>query len=51
MPSRDCNVTATHSHQMLGAPCGNPGTWNDKTLIMHDEFIRSVKEGGDRSTN
>ena len=51
MPSRNYNATVTHSHQILGTTCGHPGTWNDKTLIMYDELVRGVKEGGLYSKN
>ena len=51
IPSRNYNATVTHSHQILGTTCGHPGTWNDKTLIMYDELIRGVKEGGLYSKN
>ena len=42
IPSRNYNATVTHYHQILGTTCGHPGTWNDKTLILSDDFICGV---------
>ena len=45
IPSRNYNATVTHYHQILGATCGHPGTWNDKTLVLFDDLIQGVHEG------
>ena len=44
IPSRNYNATVTHCHQIMGTTFGNPGTWNDKTLVLFDELIRGVHE-------
>ena len=45
IPSRNYNATATHWRQIMGTTFGHPGTWNDKTLILFDDLIKSVHEG------
>lgn len=45
VPSRNYNATVTHSKQIIGTTFGHPGTWNDKTLILFDELIKSVHDG------
>ena len=45
VPARTYNVTVDHSRRILGSTAGHPGTWNDKTLILFDEFICSVHNG------
>ena len=45
MPARSYNVTVDHSRRVLGSTCGHPSTWNDKTLILFDEFISNVHNG------
>ena len=43
--ARTYNVTVDHSRRILGSTTGHPGTWNDKTLILFDDFICSVNNG------
>lgn len=45
IPSRNYNATVTHWKQILGITFGHPGTWNDKTLVLFDELIKSVHDG------
>ena len=45
VPSRNYNATVTHWRQIIGTTFGHPGTWNDKTLILFDELIRSFHDG------
>ena len=45
VPSRNYNATVTHCKQILGTTFGHPGTWNDKTLVLFDELIKSVHDG------
>ena len=45
VPARTYNVTVDHSRRILGSTSGHPGTWNDKTLILFDDFISSVHKG------
>ena len=45
VPARTYNVTVNHSRRILSSTTGHPGTWNDKTLILFDEFITGVHTG------
>ena len=45
VPARTYNVTVDHSRRILASTTGHPGTWNDKTLILFDEFITGVHTG------
>ena len=45
MPARTCYVTVDHLQRILGSTAGHPGMWNDKTLILFDDFICSVNNG------
>ena len=45
VPARTYNVTVDHSRRILGSTTGHPGTWNDKTLILFDDFICDVHKG------
>jgi len=29
----------------LGTTCGHPGHWNDKTLVLFDQFVSGVYKG------
>ena len=39
VPARTYNVTVDHSRRILQSTSDPPGTWNDKTLILFDEYI------------
>ena len=45
VPARTYNVTVDHSRRILQSTSGHPGTWNDKTLILFDEYICGVHAG------
>ena len=45
VPARTDNVTVDHSRRILASTTGHPGTWNDKTLILFDDFICGVNDG------
>ena len=45
VPARTYNVTVDHSRRILQSTTGHPGTWNDKTLILFDEYISGVHDG------
>ena len=45
VPARIYNMTVDHSKTILASTPGHPGTWNDKTLILFDEFICGVNDG------
>mmetsp|Transcript_29950 Transcript_29950/g.34794 ORF Transcript_29950/g.34794 Transcript_29950/m.34794 type:complete len:335 (-) Transcript_29950:47-1051(-) len=45
IPSRTYNTTVTHTRQILGTTFGHPCTWNDKTVVLYDEFLKAVNDG------
>ena len=45
LPSRSYNITVNHLRQILYTTAGHPARWNDKTLVLFDEFIMGVKNG------
>ena len=45
VPARTYNVTVDHSRRILHSTTGHPGTWNNKTLILFDDYICGVNEG------
>ena len=44
-PMRTYNLTVNHRREILGSTRGHPGTFNDKTVVMYDEFITDIKHG------
>ena len=42
IPAQRHNVTVNHSRYILNATCGHPASWNDKTIVLYDELVRSV---------
>jgi hypothetical protein len=45
MPSRTYNMTVNHRRQILSTTRGRPARWNDKTLVLFDEFATYMYEG------
>lgn len=45
VPARTYNITCDHFHCILGTTMGNPGTWNDNTLVLFDELIIDINNG------
>ena len=43
-PARTYNLTTAHTRQILSSTCGHPSTWNDKTLILCDDFATSIRD-------
>ena len=43
--TRTYNLTADHRRQILATTSGHPGSFNDKTTVLHDEFITDIKSG------
>jgi len=39
------NTTVNHRRRILGITRGHPGSWNDKTLVLFDTFIKDIKHG------
>ena len=44
-PSRNYNVTCNHMKEFLGCSKGFPATWNDKTTVLYDDFVRGIHNG------
>ena len=44
-PSRGFNVTSNHGRKVLSSTKGFPATWNDKSIVLFDDLIRSVHDG------
>ena len=45
LPSRTYNLTTNHRRQILSTTTGHPGRWNDKTLVLFDDFVKSIYNG------
>jgi hypothetical protein len=43
--ARTYNVTVNHRRRILCTTDGHPATWNDKTLVLFDEFVRGIHDG------
>jgi hypothetical protein len=43
--ARTYNVTVNHRRRILCTTEGHPATWNDKTLILFDTFVRGIHDG------
>jgi len=39
------NLIVNHAHRILSTSCGHPGSWNDKTLVLFDDFAVALHEG------
>jgi hypothetical protein len=44
-PTRTYNMTVNHRRRILGSTKGHPGSWNDKTVVLFDTFIKAIKRG------
>ena len=44
-PTRTFNTEVNHRRRIIGTTTGHPGSWNDKTLVLFDTFIRDIKSG------
>jgi len=44
-PTRTFNILVNHRRRILSTTTGHPGSWNDKTLVLFDSFIRDIKSG------
>ena len=38
-------MMVNHHCHILGTTRGHPGSWNDKTLVLFDTFIKGIKRG------
>ena len=41
-PARSYNLSCNHRWRILHTTKGHPGRWNDKTLVLFDEFVRGI---------
>jgi hypothetical protein len=44
-PARTYNMTVNHRRRILHTTPGHPARWNDKTVVLFDDFIRGIHEG------
>ena len=44
-PTRTYNLTVNHRREILATTTGHPGSFNDKTVVMYNEFITDIKNG------
>ena len=43
--ARTYNLTVNHRQKILYTTSGHPARWNDKTLVLFDEFVNSLNNG------
>ncbi len=43
--ARTCNITVNYRRRILATTTGYPACWNDKTLVLFDDFVVSLNEG------
>ena len=43
--ARTYNITVNHRRRILCSTQGHPARWNDKTLVLYDDWVRGVYEG------
>ena len=43
--ARTYNLTVNHHRRILSSTSGHPSTFNDKSLILFDDFCHSIKDG------
>ena len=43
--ARTYNITVNHRRRILATTKGHPARWNDKTLILYDDFICGIHQG------
>ena len=44
-PTRTYNLTVNHRRRILGSTRGHAGSWNGKTAVLFDTFIKTIKRG------
>ena len=50
--ARSHNLTCNHRRRILHTTCGHPARWNDKTIVLFDDFATDLRNGnimGDNS--
>ena len=43
--TRTYNATVVHHPKFLNVTPGHPGRWNDKTLVLFDEYVQKIRNG------
>lgn len=43
--ARTYNMTVNHRRRILHTTNGHPARWNDKTIILFDDFVRGIYDG------
>jgi hypothetical protein len=43
--ARTYNVTVNHRRRILATTRGHPASWNDKTVVLFDNFVRGIHDG------
>ena len=43
--ARTYNITVNHRKKILSSTQGHPARWNDKTLILFDDFMQDLRNG------
>lgn len=43
--ARSYNVTVNHRRRILSTTDGHPSRWNDKTLVLFDDFVKGIHDG------
>lgn len=43
--ARTYNITVNHRRKILATTDGHPSRWNDKTVVLFDDFITNLKNG------
>jgi len=45
LTTRTFNLTVNHRRRILSTTIGMPGRWNDKTVVLFDDFVRGIYGG------
>ncbi len=40
--ARTYNIAGNHRRRIFSTTAGHPGRWNDKTVILFDDFVRGI---------
>ena len=43
--SRTYNIVVNHRRRILSSTGGHPARWNDKTIVLFDNFVNDIKSG------
>lgn len=49
--ARSYNIVVNHRRRILSSTGGHPSTWNDKTLVLFDDFLTRLRKGEILSEN